>query len=214
MIKQLIKEEIDFTKICQRAIPIISRMEILSISHIKDTFGYNNEKSEMILNYFVNNVKKFNGTINTDRLKTFGTLEYVGGSIFLYYDDNIKTLNKIKYIGGNLSIHQSKLMDIGNLERIEGGMDTDNCLLTSLGKLKYIGGQTDLEFSDLENLGDLEQVNGSLNLTGSWELKSLGKLKSVRNNLRLDSTIINLEQTKNIKVGGDIVTDDQDQTGQ
>jgi len=184
MIKQLLKEDINFIKICQRAIPIISRMDILSISDI----------------------------INASGLKSFGNLEYVGGSIFLYYNDEIETLNKIKYIGGDLSIYYSDLIDLGDLEHIERGMDTMVCLLKSLGKLKYIGGQTDLEFSDLENLGNLEEVNGSLNLTGSWKLKNLGKLKSVRGNLRLDSTLITLKQTKNIKVGGDLVTNDQIQT--
>ena len=213
MIKQLIKEEIDFTKICQRAIPVISRMDILSISHIKDAFGYGDIKSELIFNYFVNHVKNFNGSINTsDRLKSFGILEHIGGTLFLYFNHSIKSLGKLKYIGGDFSIHNSELTDIGDLERINGGMDTNNCLLKSLGKLKYIGGQTDLEFSSLETLGSLEEVNGSLNLTGSWKLKSLGNLKHVLNNLRVDSTPITLEQTKNIKVGGDVVTDDQSQT--
>jgi hypothetical protein len=104
------------------------------------------------------------------------------------YQSPIKVFpDNLTHVGGYLNLSDSKIEDLNNLERVDGGLYIYHCAnLTSLGKLKSVDGYLDARYTSIESLENLEEVIGKLNLYNCQNLKSLGKLKFVGGSVDLD----------------------------
>lgn len=157
MIK-LIKEDIN-KKI--GLIKLIQKQPEVSLNHIMDLLGYSVDKTMEVIQLFLNNTEKYDGSI-------------------ILYGARIKSLGKLKYIGGELDLAtNTSLESLGNLEHVDGTLDLEESEISSLGNLKYVGGRFLLRFNGMLNsLEKLEHIGGNCDLRHS-KITSIGKLKYV-----------------------------------
>lgn len=130
-----------------KLIKIMQRMPSIYVEAIEDMFGYNKQKSEELIQIFLNNTKKFDGDINLyeTNMKSIGILEYVGGNLNLR-GTLIESLDNLKYVGSNLWVSHSKVESPGHLEYVGGFMDIRN---SPLAKICY----PDYEYAIREQYG-------------------------------------------------------------
>jgi hypothetical protein len=139
--------------------------------------------------------------------------------------------DNLTHVGGSLDLYESKIEDLNNLEKVDGGLNLYECNnLKLLEKLREINRYIDLDYTSItkvpdfivnvngylslcglkiEDLNNLEKVNGSLFLENTLNLKSLGKLKYVDNDLYLkNSNILKImtekEMRRQVYVKGEI----------
>jgi hypothetical protein len=118
------------------------------------------------------------------------------GDLNLRYT-KIETLGNLVRVEGGLNLYNCiKLQSLGNLEYVGNFLDLESCQnLVSLGNLKYVGGTLDLRRTDIETLGNLEYVGGGLDL-GFSDIKTLGNLEYVGGDLDLQSTPLSEKYTE------------------
>jgi len=124
------------------------------------------EQEEKILK--IPGIRYFNNDWNLLQkfLESQGNPKYsIGGNLDLRWYD-IKTLGNLVRVDGGLDLFISKsLQSLGNLEIVGGSLNLASCKnLQSLGDLRYVGGFLDLSSSDIVSLGNLEYVGGWLDL--------------------------------------------------
>jgi len=99
-----------------------------------------------------------------------------------------KSLNGIEQIKGSLLLHDSELVNLGDLKEITYSLaiysNTIISRITTLGKLERVGKNIRLRYSNIVDLGQLKEVGGSLNLRDT-KIDNLGSLKYVGKNLFL-----------------------------
>lgn len=79
--------------------------------------------------------------------------------------DKVLSLKNVKAINGNLYIDSDDLLDLGELELVNGNFWLSNCKnLKSLNNLIEINGEANLRYSSIEYLGELTHVHGKLSL--------------------------------------------------
>ena len=147
---------------------------------IRESFNVNSSNVNVL-----NKVRKICvgplGSVHFNNLIDLGELEYIdcGFSFF----GNLKSLNNLKYIGGSFRF---------------------GAPLKSLGNLEEIGGDFRPTTNDLEDLGNLIKVGGTVDLRGMINLKDLGKLEYVGDNLNLVKSLKRFYNLEKIKVQGRI----------
>lgn len=148
---------------------------------IRESFNVNSSNVNVL-----NKVRKICvgplGSVHFNNLIDLGELEYIdcGFSFF----GNLKSLNNLKYIGGSFRF---------------------GAPLKSLGNLEEIGGDFRPTTNDLEDLGNLIKVGGTVDLQGMINLKDLGKLEYVGDNLNLVKSLKRFYNLEKIKVQGRII---------
>ena len=127
-------------------------------------------------------------------LKRKGNPPYILiGTVDLAERRDVETLGSVVEIWGNLRTTDSSLRSLGNLTKVSGSVNLFKSPVQSIGNLTYVGG------------------GGGLNLGGT-NIKSLGNLKFVKDDLYLRNSLfsrmsnINTKQDirNNIFVGGTI----------
>lgn len=108
--------------------------------------------------------------------------------------DKVLSLKNVKAINGNLSIDSDDLIDLGELELINGNFWLSTCKnLKSLNNLIEINGEANLRYSSIEYLGELTHVHGKLSLRDT-NITNLNNLQFVGGELflpkRLEKTSI------------------------
>jgi hypothetical protein len=115
--------------------------------------------------------------------------------------------DNLTHVGGHLSLYESKIEDLNNLDKVDGYLYLSVCKnLKSFGKLREVkesiffsktlltkvpdfivnvNGSCGLSGLKIEDLNNLETVRGSLYLNDTPNLKSIGKLKYVGDDLEL-----------------------------
>lgn len=122
MINKFIKEDINNRlKLLKR----IQQLEYVNALEIQDLFGYDRNKSIELVELFLNNTERYEGTV------------------ILCVHHKITSLGKLKYIGGGLDLCTANIESLGDLEYI-GKSLIANEHLKNFGKLKYIGGYLDI----------------------------------------------------------------------
>lgn len=110
--------------------------------------------------------------------------------------DKVLSLKKVKAINGNLSIDSDDLLDLGELELINGNFWLSNCKsLKSLNNLIEINGEANLRYSSIENLGELTLVHGKLSLRDT-NVISLNNLQFVGGELFLPKRLEKISLSK------------------
>jgi hypothetical protein len=130
--------------------------------------------------------------------------------------------DNLTHVGGNLDLTYSKIEDLNNLERLNGSLYLSLCKnLKSVGKLREVNGKISLSYTSItkvpdfivnangelglsglkiEDLNNLETVNENLHLNNTSNLKSLGKLRYVGEDLYLiNSNILHIMSEKEIR---------------
>ena len=103
---------------------------------------------------------------------------------FASYNGNAVT--KLKKFGGKplwitgyVSLRNTPTVSLGNVARIEGGLDISKTKIKSLGNLTTIFGNADFSNSEVENLENLTMIGGYADFQGS-KIKDLGNLTTIR----------------------------------
>ena len=116
---------------------------------------------------------------------------------------SLDSTKNVKHILGNCDVSRSRIKRFSRLTDIEGNLEAQNSLLKDFGNLEKIGGSANCAFSPLNNMNALKYVGGDLDLTGCYNLKSLGNLQHVGGDLYISDTEVT--KAKNLKhVGGKI----------
>ncbi len=123
----------------------------------------------------------FDGTAYFKNLVDLGDLEYVDCNF--EFSGNLHSLKKLKYVGGEFRF---------------------DAPILSLGLLKEVGGDLRPKSNELCDLGALEVVGGTLDLRGMVNIKNLGNLKYVGENLNLVKSLKSSYDLSNITVKGKI----------
>lgn len=99
-------------------------MDHISVYYVNEMFGYDITKSEELIQFFLNNVKKYDGECDLyeTNMKSLGILEHVGGDLNLR-GTLIEDLNHLKYVGANLWINHCKVESPGHLEYVGYGYE-------------------------------------------------------------------------------------------
>ena len=92
-------------------------------------------------------------------------------------------------ITGNLNLKPAKVITLGSLVGVEGGLDLGfSKTIEDLGNLQYVLGYLDLGRTNIESLGKLKYVSGSLDLRRT----------------RLSQKMTEKEISSQVEVGGNI----------
>jgi hypothetical protein len=122
------------------------------------------------------------GIVFFRNLVDIGELECVDCDFI--FSGNLISLNNLQYVGGKLEIAAP---------------------LKSLGNLKEVKKDLRLQCNDLEDLGSLITVGGTLDLRGMVNIRDLGKLEYVGENLNLVKSLKKEYNLSGIKVMGRII---------
>ena len=104
-------------------------------------------------------------------------------------------------IGGDLNLRESDIKTLGNLVKVEGTLNLNNCgNLQSLGKLEYVGDALDLRNTKIETLGNLNYVDFDLYLDAEYikTLDSLGNLEYVGGDLYWEGCDYNIDEIEEV----------------
>jgi len=110
--------------------------------------------------------------------------------------NDITTLTGIREIHGVVFLKSDSLLNLGELELIEGDLFIANCpKLTSLFPLKKVTGKVDLEKSSIQSLDSLRSVGVRLNLKGmpNIDFSALNKVGSIYLSSQLKSMVLDFD---------------------
>lgn len=100
--------------------------------------------------------------LSAPNITSLGNLKTVGGNFVLDEASNLKSLENLEHIGGDLSFGGSKLTSLGSLKKLEGSVNFTNTQITSLNNLEFIGGDVNFDNSQITDLGKLKRVDGNV----------------------------------------------------
>ena len=101
---------------------------------------------------------------NSD-IETLGSLEKVGGHLFLNDCENLTSLGNLISVGDFLDLKNTQIKSLGNLEEVGDFLDLESTKIKSLGKLKYVGGDLYIKNCPLSDLSD-EEIRSQVEIKG------------------------------------------------
>lgn len=106
-----------------------------------------------------------NLTVTGSKLKSLGTLEYIGGNCNIGV---IETLANLQYVGKNLKITFAK--SLGNLMEVGNNCDFRYLDLKTANNLNVVGGILDLRDSEMYRFPNLEEVGKNIRINNGQPL--------------------------------------------
>jgi len=126
-------------------------------------------------------------------ITSLGNAEFINGDLVLFNNETLKSLGRVKEIKGSLGISYSSIEDLGDLERVEGGIFAlevfSRSKLKSLGKLQYVGQHLDIRRTNLKDFGNLKYVGGDLYLTQTKLSKKYSE-KEIREKIEVKGRVV------------------------
>jgi hypothetical protein len=153
----------------------------------------------------LNNLERVRGNLyltHTQYLKSLGKLREVN-----FLDLSLSSIKKLPetltHIKGSLELYQSEVEDLNKLEIVNKNLNAFMCKnLKSLGKLREVDGRITLSYTQITRVPDfIVNVNGSCGLSG-LKIEDLNNLETVRGSLYLNDTP-NLKSIGKLKYVGD-----------
>jgi len=89
---------------------------------------------------------------------------------------------------GDSNLIGTQIKDLGNLEKVGGGLYLYESKIKDLGNLQSVGGSLDLEGTQIKDLGNLQSVGGDLYLKGTPISKTHSK-EEIRTMVRVEGNI-------------------------
>ena len=108
------------------------------------------------------------------------------GDVNLYGREDIIDLGNLEYVNGTLYLTHSSIESLGNLKYVAGDLFLHNTPIQSLGNLVQVDGYLTLHNTPINSLGNLQYVGSYLNLYET-PIKSLGNLNYVGDRIVLSS---------------------------
>ena len=87
------------------------------------------------------------------------------GDVDLYYRKDIFNLGNLVRVDGGLDLFESLIQSLGNLVRVDSYLNLFNAPNQSLGNLEYVGGSLDLRYTRIQSLRNLEYIGDILYLS-------------------------------------------------
>ncbi len=180
------------------------------IDYIYDTTSVRIKSLKDLENYpsinnlpFILKVNEYNSHLNIFSL-AFGKIP---GSITIRKEHRVLDLGNIEIVDGSLGLSHTSINSLGKLKKVNGSFwisyHNEDANFSDLNQLEEIGGSLLLRGFPIKSLSKLKKVGGVLNLRGT-KIEDLGALEFVGEHIYLPKSKCKYFNFENIEIGGEI----------
>ena len=120
-------------------------------------------EEEEELRYLPNELTEITGSLAfnyCDNIKSLGSLEVVGGNLFLGFS-SVEDLGSLRHVGGELGLEGSEVKSLKGLIEVGKDLNAVGSSLVDIGHLQKVGGQIIIDQYDTNDYSNIE-CNGGI----------------------------------------------------